>query len=88
MVVKYRIAAATSSRFAGEDASICAVDRDVSVVRRLAADFHAASGAPLHMLLGEQDHYAGTESCKEFGEKFRAAGGKRLTLKVLLRRAA
>ena len=47
----------------------------------LPLDFHAASGAPLHMLLGEQDRYAGTESCKEFGEKFAAAGGN-LTLKI------
>ncbi len=47
----------------------------------LPLDFHAASGAPLHILLGEHDTYAGTESCKEFGEKFAAAGGN-LTLKI------
>ncbi len=47
----------------------------------LPLDFHAASGASLHMLLGERDRYAGTESCKEFGEKFTAVGGN-LTLKI------
>jgi dienelactone hydrolase len=47
----------------------------------LPLDFHAASDAPLHMLLGERDTYAGTEACKEFGKRYADAGGK-LTLKV------
>ncbi|MGH6725875.1 MAG: dienelactone hydrolase family protein [Pseudolabrys sp.] len=47
----------------------------------LPLDFHAASGAPLHMLLGERDIYVGTESCKEFGKKYADAGGD-LALKI------
>jgi len=47
----------------------------------LPLDFRTASGAPLHMLLGERDVYAGTVSCKEFGKKYAEAGGD-LTLKV------
>ncbi len=44
-------------------------------------DFHAANGAPLHMLLGALDRYAGVDSCREFARKFAAQGGN-LTLKV------
>jgi len=40
-----------------------------------------SSGAPLTMLLGSNDTYVGTTSCREFARKFEAAGGK-LTLKV------
>ena len=47
----------------------------------LPLDFGAASPAPLHMLSGEQDHYAGTESCKEYARRFAAAGGN-VTLKI------
>ena len=66
---------------AGEDARFALLIAMYPWCGDLPLDFHAASGASLHMLLGEQDHYAGTESCKEFGEKFRAAGGN-VTLKV------
>jgi dienelactone hydrolase len=37
--------------------------------------------APLTMLLGSNDTYVGTASCREYAKKFEAAGGK-LTLKV------
>jgi dienelactone hydrolase len=43
-------------------------------------DFTPA-GAPLTMLLGGSDAYVGTASCREFAQKFKAAGG-RLTLTV------
>jgi dienelactone hydrolase len=66
---------------AGEDARFALLIAMYPWCGDLPLDFHSASGAPLHMLLGEQDHYAGIESCKEFGEKFRAAGGN-VTLKV------
>jgi dienelactone hydrolase len=47
----------------------------------LPLDFHAAGNASLHMLLGEHDAYAGTESCKEFDKRYTDAGGN-ATLKV------
>ena len=40
-----------------------------------------SSGAPLLMLLGGKDTYVGTASCREYAQRFQAAGGK-LTLKV------
>jgi dienelactone hydrolase len=43
-------------------------------------DFSSA-GAPLVMLLGANDKYVGTQSCREHANKFQAAGGN-LTLHV------
>ena len=47
----------------------------------LPLDFHTAGNVQLHMLLGERDTYAGTESCKEFGKRYADAGGN-VALKV------
>jgi dienelactone hydrolase len=44
-------------------------------------DFRPANSAPLYMLLGANDTYAGVEPCREFGKKFESQGGK-LVLKV------
>lgn len=43
-------------------------------------DFTPA-GAPLMMLLGGRDTYAGTEACREYAQKFEKASGK-LSLKI------
>jgi dienelactone hydrolase len=44
-------------------------------------DFHAANGAPLHMLLGALDRHAGVDSCRELAKKFEAQGGN-VALKI------
>jgi dienelactone hydrolase len=44
-------------------------------------DFRPAGDAPLHMLLGANDTYAGVEPCREFAKKFEMQGGK-LSLKI------
>lgn len=44
-------------------------------------DFRTVDGAPLHMLLGAQDRYAGVDSCREFAKKYEAQGGN-LTLRI------
>jgi dienelactone hydrolase len=44
-------------------------------------DFHAANGAPLRMLVGALDRYAGVDSCREFAKKYEAQGGN-LALKI------
>ena len=66
---------------AGQEASFALLIAMYPWCGDLPLDFRAAGNVPLHMLLGERDHYAGTESCREFGEKYAAAGGN-LTLTV------
>ena len=66
---------------AGQEASFALLIAMYPWCGDLPLDFRAAGNSPLHMLLGEEDHYAGTESCQEFGQKYAAAGGN-LTLKV------